>query len=41
MAVALPRSIERVEANGGIVAVGRGLGLDGSSDFALARYLGG
>ena len=30
-----------LQADGRIVAVGRGLGLDGTSDFALARYLGG
>ena len=29
-----------LQADGKIVAVGRGLGLDGTSDFALARYLG-
>jgi uncharacterized delta-60 repeat protein len=30
-----------LQADGTIVAVGRGLGADGTSDFALARYLGG
>jgi uncharacterized delta-60 repeat protein len=30
-----------LQADGKIVAVGRGLGADGTSDFALARYLGG
>jgi uncharacterized delta-60 repeat protein len=30
-----------LQGDGGIVAVGVGLGTDGTSDFALARYLGG
>src|SRR5215208_3590874 len=30
-----------LQGNGKIVAVGNGLGTDGTTDFALARYLGG